>query len=464
MEKRYKNLIKDLFFFGIGRFGSKLVLFFLLPIYTHCLTTEEYGTIELAETFVQFLLPFISLVIFDSVLRFSLEENINQPCVLLNALIIVFIGSSIVFIFTPFIPPSFTLAPWKEYIAFYISSYFLNVVLLTYIQGKKQITLYLYLGLSQSVIFGASAVLFLYYFNYSVEGFLLASIISTLSTSILAIFKGKLISDISKAYLDKNLLARMLCYSSPLIINNISFWLIQYSNKAIIDYFLGTTLLGLYAVSSKIPALINIFTSIFSQAWGITSVKEYNANTGKSFYSNVFSYFQGALCIVCSFMLIIIKPFMSSIVSIDFFACWQYVPILMVSAVFGGISSYLGNTYFLVFKSINATWTTLFAAIINIILNIMLIPKFGLFGSIFSTLSSYIGLSLIRLYDTRRYLYFSIPWTVWLQPILLIISATITTFYDKHLPYTIAIFTIILTLNIPMLYSTFNTLKKLIIK
>ena len=65
----------------------------------------------------------------------------------------------------------------------------------------------------------------------------------------------------------------------------------QSADKLMVEFFISSAALGLYTAASKIPALINVITSIFSQSWGISSIKEYDTTKEESFYSNVFRLF-----------------------------------------------------------------------------------------------------------------------------------------------------------------------------
>ena len=44
---RDKNLVKNIMLFGISSFGTKIIYFLLVPLYTTCLTTEDYGYVDL---------------------------------------------------------------------------------------------------------------------------------------------------------------------------------------------------------------------------------------------------------------------------------------------------------------------------------------------------------------------------------------------------------------------------------
>ena len=75
MKGKYGALIRDIFIFTISTFIPKAISFFLVPLYTNCLTTAEYGTVSLLSTTVSLMIPFLTLGINDSVLRFTIENK-----------------------------------------------------------------------------------------------------------------------------------------------------------------------------------------------------------------------------------------------------------------------------------------------------------------------------------------------------------------------------------------------------
>ena len=58
-NKRSKRLLKDIILFAIASFGPKLLSFFLVPLYTSCLTPEIYGISDLLATITSLLLPIL---------------------------------------------------------------------------------------------------------------------------------------------------------------------------------------------------------------------------------------------------------------------------------------------------------------------------------------------------------------------------------------------------------------------
>lgn len=75
---KYKYLIKNIGLLTLSSFGTKLLTFFLVPLYTSVLSTSEYGTFDLTYTTVSLLIPILTMSIVESTLRFSLDKNADQ--------------------------------------------------------------------------------------------------------------------------------------------------------------------------------------------------------------------------------------------------------------------------------------------------------------------------------------------------------------------------------------------------
>lgn len=67
---RDKNLVKNIMLFGISSFGTKIIYFLLVPLYTTCLTTEDYGYVDLINTVISLLVPIMTVGMSESVLKF----------------------------------------------------------------------------------------------------------------------------------------------------------------------------------------------------------------------------------------------------------------------------------------------------------------------------------------------------------------------------------------------------------
>ena len=78
MDNRYKYLIKNTGILTISSFSTKILTFLMVPLYTSVLTTEEYGTYDLAVSTVSLLIPILSVNIVDGVMRYSMDSRYDR--------------------------------------------------------------------------------------------------------------------------------------------------------------------------------------------------------------------------------------------------------------------------------------------------------------------------------------------------------------------------------------------------
>lgn len=403
MYNKYKKLFKDTIIFAIGGIGSKLILFFLVPLYTNYLSTDEYGIADLIFTISQFIIPFVSLVIFDAVVRFALSKSEKKEDVLLCSLVVWGIGSLVTILLTPIIGLYAPIANWKWHLCIYVIINILMSIELNYLKAKEQNKLYAIISIAQTLAMALSNILFIVIIPLGINGYVLAQIIGNLIAAMGIFIFGKIYRDIRNAKFSSSLLKRMLFFSAPLVLNNVSWWAIHSANKIIVELMLGASVLGIYTVATKMPSLINVLISIFQQSWGISSVKEIESSNDSKFYSNIFDVFSFIAFSMGIGLILIIKPLMTVYVGESFVEAWKYIPLLLASATFSAISSYFVSLYSALKKSINNMITTLIGAIANVIVSLVLVNYIGLWGAILGTFAAYFIMGIIRMIDTTRF-------------------------------------------------------------
>lgn len=146
MNKKFKELVGNTLIFALGSLGSKLIVFLLVPLYTNIMTPSEYGTAELVFTIAQLLFPFVSVVIFESVLRYGLKKEVRKEDVLLCAFIVTAFGSVLTIIFTPVFRFYAAISEWKWYICAYVVAYMVTSVELVYLKVRDKNKLFAFLA------------------------------------------------------------------------------------------------------------------------------------------------------------------------------------------------------------------------------------------------------------------------------------------------------------------------------
>lgn len=429
MNSKYKKLIKDTFIFALGSVGSKLILFFLVPLYTNFLSKEEYGTADLIFTVCQLIIPFVGVVFHEAVTRFGLSKNEKQEDVLLCGLIVWAVAAVVAVLITPLIGLYTSIAKWKWHICLYVIVNVIMTIELCYIKAKEQNKLYAVMSVLQTLVMALTNVLFIVIIPLGVDGYVWANILGNLAAALGFFLFGKLWRDIKVAHFSSDLLKRMAVYSAPLILTNVSWWVIYSANKIVVEAVLGAAVLGLYTAASKIPALINVVISIFQQSWGISSVKEVESSNDSEFYSNIFNVFSFIAFAMSIGLILIIKPFMTLYVGAEFVESWRYVPILLASATFSAISSYFVSMYAALKKSVNNMITTLIGALLNLGICLLLVKEIGIWAAVIGTFAAYFVMAIARMVDVKRYLKIKVdlPRLI-LNTVILITEAVLVSF------------------------------------
>ena len=443
MENKYKKLLSNTLIFAIGNFGSKLIMFFFVPLYTNVLSTNEYGIAELVTTFSTLLVPIISLGIGEAVLRFGLYKDINKNAVIKNSFIVLICGSVLMVIISPL------LGLYKP-----INDYIVELVTITILTAFRTSLQYYAKAIDKNKVFAVDSILYTFIlalFNVifliavplGISGYLLSYIIAGIISCLYLTLRSIKIKNIIIQNIDFSLLKKMLKYSAPLIANSISWWVFHSTDKIMIQHYISNDAVGLYTVASKIPSLVNTVTYFFSQAWTISAISEYDEDRDVNYYNNTFRYFNSILCIIISALLLVLKPFMSVYVGPNFLLSWQFVPLLLVAAVFQNYSNFFGPFFSSANKNMNVMLTTLAGAGANVILNAVLIPKIGSQGAVIATVISYAIVSVYRILASRKYLPIKIEKLSTFGSVLLIVVQSICVGYEFHSLH-ISIVTIIL--------------------
>lgn len=404
---RYTYLLKNIGLLTLSNFATKLLSFFLVPLYTNILTTTEYGTYDLFNTTIGVLIPILTLNIQEAVMRFSLDNKNNRKSIVTvatkyllisNTFVILGLGVNYVF--------GLSLIVKQYSILFFLMflSQTISGMVTMYIRGIDRIS-----DLSVSSVFASVTTIvlnitFLAILHWGLIGYFLANIIGPLVQCLYLICRAHITKEINlkKSYLSEE--KEMLDYSKPLIANSIAWWVNNVSDRYVVVFFCGLAQNGVYSVASKIPSILNIFQSIFNQAWTLSAVKDFDPDDKSGFFTNTYKAYNCMMTIVCSGIILTDKILAKFLYAKDFYTAWKYVPWLTIAILFGALSGYLGGFFSAVKDSKIFARSTMIGAIVNLGLNILFTPFYGVMGAAVATAICYIVVWVIRYQQSKKYI------------------------------------------------------------
>lgn len=404
---KYKYLIKNVGVLTLSNFATKLLSFFLVPLYTSVLTTSDYGTYDLFNTTVGVLLPILTLNIQEGVMRYAMEKSYNRKAVVTIGFRYFLIGSTIVL----FLLGANSIINFNSMIRIYGIFFFLmfftqalSGIVSFYIRGIDKIADLSISSVIASAVTIVLNILFLVIFKWGLVGYFIANIIGPLIQDVFLVIRGKMLrdTDFTKSYASES--KQMLNYSKPLIANSIAWWVNNASDRYIVILFCGLASNGIYSVSSKIPSILNVFQTIFNQAWALSAVKDYDPKDSSGFFSNTYKVYNCVMTILCSCIIVSDKILARFLYAKDFYSAWQYVPWLTIAILFGALSGYIGGFFTAVKDSKLFAISTLIGAVTNIILNLIFTPIIGPLGAAIATTVCYLVVYIVRLIQSQKYI------------------------------------------------------------
>lgn len=404
---KYKYLAKNVGLLTISNFATKLLSFFLVPLYTSVLTTAEYGTYDLFNTTVGVLLPILTLNVQEGVMRFALDKEYDRGALVTVGLRYTLTGSAIVtaalliLVAMGIIPMGLTYAGY--FLLMFVSQALSGFTSL-YIRGIDRVRDLSISSVMASAVTITLNIVMLLPLNMGLDGYFLANIIGPLSQVAYIAIVANMPHDTHLSRRYERQTKEMLAYSKPLIANAIAWWVNNVSDRYIVIFFCGIAANGVYSVASKIPQILNVFQTIFNQAWALSSVKDYDPEDKDGFFANTYRAYNCIMTLICSAIIVVDQMLAHFLYANDFYIAWKYVPWLTIAILFGALSGYIGGFFTAVKDSKIFATSTVIGAVTNVVLNIISVPFIGPLGAAIATTICYVVVWVIRLRQSRKYI------------------------------------------------------------
>lgn len=445
-DSRKNYLLKNTFIFTIGNLGSKLITFFLVPLYTNMLSTKEYGVADLITTVCSVLAPILILNISESLMRFNLDKGVNKEKITKIAIRIFEISIVIGALLIPVYELFDTLREYSVYIFLYNVSIGASTVFLYDLRGKELLVEY---SIGSIILTFSSAILnivFLVNLKMGVKGYILSFIIANFVTAIYAAIVGKAFLNYRRTKFDRKKMYEMVKFSSLLIPNTFMWWIMNSSDRVMVSSMVGNAANGIYAISYKLPTLISTLTGIFNQAWGYSAIKEEGAKDENEYNNAIFRKLISIAMLMGIGMLTVIKPFLYFYVEKSYYIAWEYTPFLIIGCVYLTMGTFMSSTYNVHKDSLGFVLSASVGAFSNIVLNFVFIPRFKVYGAALATCISYIIVFIFRYFHTRKYIKFDIKNKEFIVGSILLLSSSFFIYLDNLFGITFQIIILIVSL------------------
>ena len=404
-NNRIKNLIKNTLIISLGTFLPQLTSLITLPILTSKLTSEAYGYYDLIGTLISLLLPIVTMQIQAAGFRFIINvRDDKSKCTnyITNIFFIISISSILCSVIIAIIFRKVNFLLLLAIILYFIVDVFFNATI-QIVRGFSKNKIFAIGAIVQSIVKMIVLCALLIPVNLGLLGSVIALLIGTVISFIYEFFTVKMWKYIDIKNISPKTIKELLSYSWPMVPNTLSGWILKASDRLVITWTLGIEKNAIYAIANKIPNLLGILNNAFTMAWQENASLSSKDEDIELYYTNMYNSFISfigggcALLISCTPILFLI------LIKGNYSEAYNQMPILFLGVFYSCISSFLGGIYIANKKTKNVGLTTIIAAVINLLLDLLLVNLIGISAGSISTLVSYIVIVYYRMYDLRKF-------------------------------------------------------------
>lgn len=406
-----KRLFKDSIIYGVGSVAKYLIGFFLLPIYTRVFTPADYGILDTVGTLAGIVSLFLMFGLDSATQRYYFDNKKDGKLIIstsfwfvavvsFSVCLILIMGFSGFFsnlFFNTNIHSKVLTLAILSIPASLLISLSQNTLRLKFAPWRYNIITLFQIISSTTIIFFLVVVL-----KKGIFGNFLGGFIATIITLIVGTIciRSKIIFRFSSVYLKK-----MLKYGTTLMFAGFAYWVLSLSDRFFIVKLSTLEQVGLYSIGNKISSILILFITALSLAWPPLLFAYYKKKEGNRFIIKVITY----STILFSSLAVLLTAFGHDILKIiapsTYIEAAWVIGILSLGLAFLGISGMFATGISLSKKTKYLTLSSVIAAVLNIILNIILIPKIGIIGAAIATLISYIVLAFLNYFYSQKLYY-----------------------------------------------------------
>lgn len=409
---KYKKLASNTIVFAIGGFGSKILAFLLTRLYTANLESGQFNTKEVLEMCANLLIPMVSFSIADAIIRYGLDKNYERESVFSNAVTVMLFGGAAFVLLSPLLCLYGDIRRYVPLLVFYVLCSCFRQLSTQFARARNFVRLYAADGIFCTLIFLLFNMVLVGWLKLGITGFMLSNICSDLISGMTVWWIAGHKRFLAKQYLDAELLSVMLRFALPLIPAAVLWLITGFSDRIFLRHLVSESDAGVYGAATKIPNLISMVSSIFYQAWNMSAIAENDSRDRSRFYTTVYEAYQAMLVLAAGAIIALDRPLSAILIKTSKDAAYEraylYTPLLVIAVLLMCYDQFLSSIYTVTKHTKNSLWSSLAAAVLNLILNAVLIPKYGVHGAIIATLASYFVCYLIRIIDTRRFVPFRV--------------------------------------------------------
>lgn len=412
------RLAKSSVIYGVGGMLQRFMGLLLLPFFTRTLTPEDYGAVALISLISVAMSGIFTLGTGSSmgVMYFREQDATKRPAIIWSTTLLMFANG--VFWYTTI----YLAAPALSELMFQADRYadLIRLALLgsafsaiagpwlAYLRMEEKAKRYVVLTLFSALLATILSIWFVLVARIGVTGLLLAG---TLTQGVMLLVNWIVVGRKLPLKIDTSLFYPLVRIGFPSIFGLFAFLLIDYADRQMIERLISLDALGVYSVGYSFGVVMSVAMGAFASAWTPFFMSYVNKrDEARTVFARVLTYYLigfGGLIVLFFF---VAKPVVLLMTAPEFHEAYFVVGLVAAANMLKGCYLIvLPGVYFAekLHRQSAVEWA---AAIVNIGLNLWLIPIYGIVGAAVASLLSCLVLPVLAWAVSRHYLVVDYEW------------------------------------------------------
>ncbi len=407
---KLKLFLESFLVYGLAGTISKLVPLIMVPIVTRLMpNTSYFGIGDMSNTVVSFGSALAVMGMYDAMYRmfFEKEDENYKKHICSTVFIFTVLTSVVIFmlmiLFKEFISDKFFGNTEYKYLVYITAIATLvgatNSIVSapTRMQNKKKV--FIVMNTVTSLLSYSISIPLLIMGHYIIA-LPLAGMLAVIASEAVFLVLNKEWFSFKK--IDFSLLKPLLMIGVPLLPNFLIYWVFNSIDKLMITNLIGTGATGIYSVGAKLGQASQLIYTAFAGGWQFFAFSTMKEDNQVESNSRIFEYL-GIISFACSmFVFSLAEPIYQLLFTGDYVDGYIVSPYLFLAPLLQMLFQVACNQFLIVKR----TWPNIFilsgGAIINVLLNLYLIPRIGIEGAAIATLIGYIMSDTICIIVLKR--------------------------------------------------------------
>ncbi len=421
----FKKLFKQTFIYGLATVLPRVLAVILVPLYTSVMLPEEYGIYATLMAYLILGNVLLSYGMETAFFRF-INKDVSQQKIIQSTTLTSLSVSTLLFLGIGLLFKNYiaTITDFKpEYVSYGLLILALDALVVlpfVWFRANEKPMKYAVIKIANVVINLAFNLFFLLalpelakeseYWNSlwfpesKVAYVFIANLIASAVTLLVLL---PLYAKIGFGF-SKTIWKQMIKYAFPVLIAGIAFSINEAFDRILLKYLLPENTaeiqVGLYSACYKLGMFMTLFVMAFRLGIEPFFFNHAAQSNAKNTYATITKYFTISGCLILLVVIVYIDVFKRILIpNSQYWEALKIVPLILLANLFLGIYHNLSVWYKVTDRTKYGAYISVFAAMVTLVLNYLLIPQLGYMGSAIATLAAYGSMMVLSYLYGRKY-------------------------------------------------------------